>query len=160
MFFQSALNFINKGVLRIINIEKYPQYELYQTILVLYDNIEKLNNFCSKWSIYNILITKAYYSSYHLSILWLEDNPNVNFVIKKREDFKVNERFRTEHQQVQDALIDCGQFKISNDLRSLHKLRKNADYSIYNEITDNDLESAIKYMDYIFSILVKDIMSF
>jgi len=87
----------------IMDITKYPQYELYSFAELLFlkkDDLipEKCNCRC----VYSTIINRCYYSSYLYSLEWLFEK--FGFKPRPPEDFDKNERFITEHKQVRDAL--------------------------------------------------------
>ena len=53
----------------------------------------------------------------------------------------------SEHRQVRDALKDNKKIKASKKLKELHDLRKKADYDLFNPLTNNDLDKAMKNMN-------------
>ena len=134
----------------LINVEKYPQYQLYKFTRKLYANKEVLvPKNCDNRCVYGTIINRCYYSSYLYLTEWLLDK---GFKVKSKEDCDIDDEiFVSEHKQVRDALKDYGESKVSNRLYKLSALRSTADYEPYSELTDDDLNLAMKLMEYIFN---------
>lgn len=131
-----------------MNIEKYPECDLYKTTLKI--NIYKdslIPENCDSRGIYSTIISRAYYSAYSFSSLWLLEKHG--FKPRKPEDFEKDEEFITEHTQVGNALKDYREFLCSNKLFEMKNLRKTADYDIYTPITEKQVDLAIKNMKFI-----------
>lgn len=133
----------------LINVEKYPQYQLYKFTRKLYVNKESLvPENCDNRCVYSTIINRCYYSSYLYLSEWLL---NKGFKVKSKDDCEIDgEIFVSEHKQIRDALKNEGESKISNRLYKLSELRSIADYEPFSDLTDNDLNRAINLMEYIF----------
>lgn len=80
---------------------------------------------------------------------WLLDK--FGFKVKSKEDCEIDgEIFVSEHKQVRDALKDYDESTVSNRLYKLSELRSTADYEPFTDLTDDDLNRAMKLMEYIF----------
>ena len=62
-------------------------------------------------------------------------------------DFTKNEKTISEHKQVRNALFNFNEKKIGSDLTKLFKLRQKADYDPFVDITKNEVNDAINYME-------------
>lgn len=135
-----------------MKIEEYPQYMLYKFTKLLNLNREKFQRpYTGKRAINGTIINRAYYSAYSYALLWLEEH---KFKPKQKWEFELEgENYITEHQQVRDRLNDFNKEKVSQNLYELHKLRKKADYKIYNPLCEEDTRMAMNYMEKIFSEL-------
>lgn len=133
----------------LINVEKYPQYQLYKFTRKLYVNKESLvPENCDNRCVYSTIINRCYYSSYLYLSEWLL---NKGFKVKSKDDCEIDgEIFVSEHKQIRDALKNEGESKISNRLYKLSELRSIADYEPFSDLTDDDLNRAINLMEYIF----------
>lgn len=133
----------------LINVEKYPQYQLYKFTRKLYVNKESLvPENCDNRCVYSTIINRCYYSSYLYLSEWLL---NKGFKVKSKDDCEIDgEIFVSEHKQIRDALKNEGESKISNRLYKLSELRSIADYEPFSVLTDDDLNRAINLMEYIF----------
>lgn len=99
---------------------------------------------------YSTIINRCYYSSYLYLSEWLLDK--FGFKVKSKYDYEIDgEIFVSEHKQIRDALKDYGESVVSNRLYKLSELRGTADYKPLIDLTDDDLNQAIKLMDYIFN---------
>lgn len=132
-----------------INIEKYPECELYRTTLKINDYRDNLiPENCDPRGVYSTIISRAYFSAYSFSLLWLLEEHG--FKPRKPEDFeKDKEEFITEHTQVLIALKDYSEFLCSSKLFEMKDLRKLADYDIYTPISEKQVDLAIKNMRFI-----------
>lgn len=98
---------------------------------------------------YSTIINRCYYSSYLYISEWLLDK--FNFKVKSKEDCDIDgEEFVSEHKQVRDILKEKGKSKISQRLFKLSQLRGTADYNPYDLLSDEDLDNAMRLMEYIF----------
>lgn len=133
----------------LINVEKYPQYQLYKFTRKLYVNKESLvPKNCDNRCVYSTIINRCYYSSYLYLSEWLL---NKGFKVKSKDDCEIDgEIFVSEHKQIRDALKNEGESKISNRLYKLSELRSIADYEPFSDLMDDDLNRAINLMEYIF----------
>ena len=102
----------------LINVEKYPQYQLYKFTRKLYVNKESLvPENCDNRCVYSTIINRCYYSSYLYLSEWLL---NKGFKVKSKDDCEIDgEIFVSEHKQIRDALKNEGESKISNRLYKL-----------------------------------------
>ena len=135
-----------------LKIDKYPQYRLYKFTKLLNINKEKFQKpYTGKRAVNGTIVNRTYYSAYSYALLWLEEH---EFKPKKKWEFEVEgEEYKTEHQQVRDALDELNYHKTSRKLFQLHELRKRADYKMFNPLTDEDVADSIKYMNEIFDEL-------
>lgn len=133
----------------LINVEKYPQYQLYKFTRKLYVNKGSLvPENCDNRCVYSTIINRCYYSSYLYLSEWLL---NKGFKVKSKDDCEIDgEIFVSEHKQIRDALKNEGESKISNRLYKLSELRSIADYEPFSDLMDDDLNRAINLMEYIF----------
>lgn len=133
----------------LINVEKYPQYQLYKFTRKLYVNKESLvPENCDNRCVYSTIINRCYYSSYLYLSEWLL---NKGFKVKSKDDCEIDgEIFVSEHKQIRDALKNESESKISNRLYKLSELKSIADYEPFSDLTDDDLNRAINLMEYIF----------
>ena len=133
----------------LMNIELYPQYQLYLltlNLLMLKEQIIPEN--CDEWCVNATIINRAYYSSLLFCELWLEDVKH--FKPKAPWEFDEDEKRRGEHKQVRDALFDFGQKIAQKELSDLASLRKKADYNPFYDISPKEVNSAIEHMENIF----------
>lgn len=131
------------------NIEKEPAYQLYQFTLFLYRNkdskiFEKYDN----QAIYRTIINRAYYSSYSIVEAWLF-NTQGRCIYSPKQLKQINKPIRSVHSQARKYLEECQNKKVSSKLWELQSLRGKADYSLYPDLTEDDLEQAIELMGYI-----------
>ena len=134
-----------------INIEKYPQYELYKFTKQLYENKEELiPENCDNRCVFSTIINRCYYSAYLYVSLWLQEV--YKFKPLSKEDFGENE-FITEHRQVQYELLEVNQYSVRNKLYDLFNLRKKADYDPFYNISEGELDDAMYLMEQIFKTL-------
>lgn len=98
-----------------MKIDKYPQYRLYKFTKLLNINKEKFQKpYTGKRAVNGTIVNRAYYSAYSYALLWLEEH---EFKPKKKWEFKVEgEEYKTEHQQVRDALDELNYHKTSRKL--------------------------------------------
>ena len=131
-----------------LNIKKSEEYELYRTVLKLNTNRNQLipKGYGSR-GVYSTIISRAYYSAYSFSLMWLIDKHNFKF--RKPYEFDKYEKYITEHTQVSDALKEHKEYKCSDKLVEMKELRKDADYHLNIPITERQVESTIKNMEYI-----------
>lgn len=134
-----------------MNIEKYPQYELYKFTKKLYEIKDKLvPPNCDIRCVLSTIINRCYYSSYLYSSEWLYEK--YEFKPSNKEN-QVDKTFITEHTQVRRKLKDVGKVTVSNNLFKLATLRKKADYEPFQEISKDELEDAVYLMNSIFQNL-------
>ena len=100
---------------------------------------------CAERCINATIINRAYYSSYLLCELWLEDMKKFKTI--KPWNFSENEKTISEHKQIRNALSNYDKDLISFDLKKLFKLRQKADYDPFVDITKNEVNDAINYME-------------
>ncbi len=126
---------------------EYPQYKLYKFTKLLNHNKEKFQKpHTGKRAVNGTIINRAYYSAYSYAHLWLEETHK--FKPKQKWEFEEEEEeYISEHRQVRDALKDNKKIKASKKLKELHDLRKKADYDLFNPLTNNDLDKAMKNMN-------------
>lgn len=137
-----------------INIEKYPQYELYKFTKKLHFNKEKLvPKNCDNRCVFSTIINRCYYSAYLYVSLWLQEVYKFKPLSKK--DFGKDE-FITEHKQVRDKLKNINQHSVEAKLYTLFDLRKKADYEPFQDISEEELDDAIELMEQIFETLKFD----
>ena len=135
-----------------MDIEKYPQYQLYLlTLHMLMLKNQLIPKNCDEWCVNASIINRAYYSAYLYCELWLEDVKN--FKIKKPWDFDDEENQIGEHKQVREALYDFGERKVKTELQKLFFLRRKADYDPFIDITAQEVEDSISHMKKIFDHL-------
>ena len=118
---------------------------LYKFTKLLNLNKKKFQRpYTGKRAVNSTIINRAYYSAYSYALLWLREQ---NFKPKQKWEYEVDgEEFITEHKQVQDYLKKHEKEQTSDDLYNLHELRKKADYKMFNPLTEEDTENAMKYM--------------
>ncbi len=76
------------------------------------------------------------------------------FRIKQKWEYdEKGEEYESEYLQVRNALRDNKKSKANKKLGELHKLRKMADYNLFNPITEENITEALKYMNSIFDEL-------
>ena len=135
-----------------MDIEKYPQYQLYLLTLNLFMLKEQIiPKDCDEWCINATIINRAYYSSYLYCQLWLKEIKN--FKAKAPWEFSKNEKRIGEHKQVRKALYNFGEKKSHKVLKKLASLRKKADYDPFSDISHKELNDAIQHMEEIFKEL-------
>ncbi len=136
-------------MINILKIKNYPQYQLYLFTKLLCENKEDLiPDSCDDRCINSTIINRSYYSAYSYSSLWL--NNKYNFKVKKSWDFiNDNEQYKSEHRQVIDELKYKKQFTCSNKLMECKRIRNIADYEMFHDITDKDVENCFKNMEYV-----------
>ncbi|MBQ2831594.1 hypothetical protein [Methanobrevibacter sp.] len=137
-----------------MDLTKYPQYQLYLLTLKLMNLKNHLiPENCDERCINSTIINRAYFSSYLLSKLWLED-------IKKFKTIPPwnfgDDKPISEHKQIRQALYNFGEKKMKTELSRLSSLRKKADYNPFTEITHEELSAAIFHMENIFNNLKFD----
>ena len=136
----------------IMDIKKYPQFQLYLLTLLMVNLKDQLiPENCDEWCINASIINRAYYSAYLYCALWLEDVKN--FKVKKSWDFNNKEEQIGEHKQVREALFDFGEENMKTELTDLYKLRIKADYNPFVNISPEEVTNAIKHMKKIFNHL-------
>ncbi len=134
-----------------INIEKYPQYELYKFTKKLYETKEELiPEDCDNRCVFSTIINRCYYSAYLYVSLWLHEV--YKFKPLSKEDF-CGDEFITEHRQVQYELAKVNLHSVRNKLYELFDLRKKADYDPFYDISEDELDDAMYLMDQIFIAL-------
>lgn len=148
--FQEMWLFHTNGDL--MDIEKYPQFQLYLLTLqmVMLKN-QLIPENCDEWCVNASIINRAYYSAYLYCKLWLEDVKK--FKVKNPWDFKDDEERIGEHKQVREALKDFGEKTMKTELNNLFKLRQQADYDPFIDITSKDVGDAVHHMEKIFNHL-------
>ena len=136
----------------IMDITKYPQYQLYLlTLLMLNLKNQLIPENCDEWCINASIINRAYYSAYLYCALWLEDVKK--FKVKKPWDFDEEEERIGEHKQVREALHEFGEETIRSELKDLFDLRRKADYEPFIDIDSKEVNDAIHHMEKIFNHL-------
>ena len=129
------------------NIEKEPAYQLYQFTIFLYNN--KDNKFFEKHekqAIYRTIINRTYYSSYSIAEAWLFNNHGIT-ILSPKQLKQENKEYISVHSQVRKHLEDLGHKKITSKLFSLQDLRSKADYELYPNLNEDDIEQAIEIME-------------
>lgn len=135
-----------------MNIEIYPQFQLYLLTLNLFILKEQiLPENCDEWCVNATIINRAYYSSLLYCELWLEDVKK--FKPKAPWEFKDGENRIGEHKQVRKALYRFGQKTTQKELSDLAYLRKKADYDPFSDISTEEVKDAIEDMENIFNHL-------
>lgn len=135
-----------------MDITKYPQFQLYLlTLNLLTFKNQLIPDSCDEWCINSTIINRAYFSSFLLCELWLEDVKHFKPIPIKQ--FADGEERISEHVQVRNALFNFGQKRIEEKLFKLSALRKKADYNPFMYLTPKDVSDAIEYMENIFSHL-------
>ena len=116
----------------IINIEKYPQYELYKFTKQMYFKKDKLiPKNCDNRCVYSTIINRCYYSSYLYASEWLEEKHNFKPLSKWEYG---DDDFVTEHNQVIEKFRYLHLFKVNKYMWDLITLRKKADYEPFSPI--------------------------
>lgn len=138
----------------IINVHESPHCGLFEFSKLLNSRQEELipsgyDNRC----VYSTIINRCYYSSYNYASEWLKKK--YDFVPKKKQDYDDPEKYKSEHKQIQDALTHYNRVDVSNKLRALFILRKQADYYPYNRLTKKQVNDSVENMKYIFKRLPK-----
>ncbi len=132
-----------------MNIEKYPQFQLYLltlNLLILKEQIIPEN--CDEWCVNATIINRAYYSSYLYCELWLKEIKD--FKAKAPWEFSKNKKIMGEHKQIRKALYRFGEEEVQEKLSDLALLRKKADYKPFSNISHEELYDAIENMKEIF----------
>ena len=135
-----------------MNLKKYPQYGLYKFTQLLNLNKEKFQRpYTGKRAVNSTIINRAYYSTYSLAKLWLEER---GFKPKQKWEFEEEgKEYITEHIQVRDCLKEYKKKKASDNLYALHNLRKKADYMLFSPLAEEEIDDALNYMKNIFDEL-------
>ncbi|MDO5841657.1 MAG: hypothetical protein Q4Q24_00115 [Methanobrevibacter ruminantium] len=130
-----------------MNIEKYPQYQLYKFTLLLEENKAMyIKPDIESRAVDGTIINRAYYSAYSYALLWLEEISG--FKLKQKWEYESEgKKYVSEHRQVRDCLIKYEKMKASKNLYELHRLRKKADYKLFNPLTEKEINDSIKYME-------------
>ncbi len=129
-----------------MNIEKFPQYQLYLLtlrMLMLKDMLLPEN--CDERCINSSIINRAYYSAYLYCELWLDYEKK--FKTKHPWEFKDNETRIGEHKQIRNALSSFGEKNMKTELEKLFFLRRKADYEPFIDITPEEVKEAIPHME-------------
>lgn len=135
-----------------MNIELYPQWQLYLLTLNLFMMKEEIRpENCDEWCVNATIVNRAYYSSLLYCELWLEDVKD--FKPKAPWDFKKDEEGMGEHKQVRKALYRFGQKTAQKELSNLASLRNKADYNPFTNISPEEVDEAIEHMERIFKQL-------
>ena len=135
----------------IINIEKYPQFELYKFTKKLNLNKEKMvPKNCDNRCVYSTIINRCYYSSYLYALEWLFEKHGFKPLSKSEWD---DGKFVTEHGQVRLMFKEIEEKDIALSLFKLLNLRKKADYEPFSNISDGELNKAMGIMESIFQNL-------
>lgn len=134
-----------------MDITKYPHYQLYLlTLNLLMLKNQLIPDGCDERCINSTIINRAYFSSFLLSVLWLED-------VKKFKPIPIEylegDDKISEHLQVRNALYNFGEKLVRKDMTKLAILRKKADYDPFCDLTPTDVSNAIDYMEKIFNHL-------
>ncbi len=131
-----------------MNVEKYPQCHLYKFTLLLEDNKAMyVKPDIESRAVDSTIINRAYYSAYSYALLWLEEEIS-GFRLKQKWEYKAEgKEYVSEHRQVRDCLIKYEKMKASKNLYELHRLRKKADYKLFNPLTEEEINNSIKYME-------------
>lgn len=128
-----------------MQIEKYPQFQLYLlTLNLLMLKKQLIPKNCDDWCVNATIINRAYYSAYLYCALWLEYVKNFKTI--SPWDFGDGQKPVGEHKQVRDALFNFGERKIKTELQNLALLRKKADYDPFTDISPKEVENAISHM--------------
>ena len=137
------------------DIEKEPAYQLYQFTLFLYNNRgSAIFEEYDKQAIYRTIINRTYYSSYSMSEAWLLNNHGITIFSPKQLE-QENKPVISSHSQVRKYLEDFGHKTITSKLYELQDLRSKADYELYPNLNEEDLEQAIETMNYIVNKMKK-----
>lgn len=134
-----------------MNINRYPQFELYMLTLHLLRLKDQLvPDGCDSRCINSTIINRAYFSSYLYCLLWLEDIKNFRptSILELGPEERVSE-----HQQVRSALFDFGEKRTKEELSKLANLRRKADYNPFMDITPDEGTDAVHHMEKIFNHL-------
>ena len=135
----------------IINIEKYPQFELYKFTKKLNLNKEKMvPKNCDNRCVYSTIINRCYYSSYLYALEWLFEKHGFKPLSKSEWG---DDDFVTEHKQVRLMFSDLKENNVGISLLNLFYLRKKADYEPFSNISDDELNKAMGIMESIFQNL-------
>ena len=136
----------------IMDITKYPQYQLYLlTLHLLMLKRQLIPDACDERCINATIINRAYYSSYLYCELWLDYVKR--FKVKHPWEFGDDEDEIGEHKQVREALNNFGERKMKFELQKLYFLRRKADYEPFIDITTKEVNDAISHMEKIFNHL-------
>lgn len=136
----------------IMDIKKYPQYQLYLfTLKMLMFKDQLIPKNCDDRCVNASIINRAYYSAYLYCQLWLEDVKK--FKVKAPWKFENKKQIISEHKQVRRALFNFGEKKVKSELTKLSKLRKKADYDPFADISPKEVNDAIEHMKNIFKLL-------
>ncbi len=136
----------------LMNIEKYPQFQLYLltlNLLMLKNKLIPEN--CDERCVNATIINRAYYSSYLYCELWLDYVKNFKTI--SPWDFEDGQDAIGEHKQVRDALYNFGEPNMKTELQDLAILRRKADYDPFLDIEPKEVENAIHHMEKIFNHL-------
>ena len=136
----------------IMDITKYPQFQLYLLTLHIFNLKNQLiPKNCDEWCINASIINRAYYSAYLYCALWLEFMKN--FKVKKPWDYDDEDERIGEHKQIREALHEFGEDTMRSELKDLFTLRSKADYEPFVEIASQEVTDAIHHMEKIFNHL-------
>lgn len=135
-----------------MDITKYPQFELQLlTLNLLKLKSQIIPENCDERCVNATIINRAYFSSYLLCELWLDYEKH--FKTLKPWEFNGSEDRISEHKQVRNALYNIGEKNTESELGKLALLRRKADYEPFIDITSNEVQEAITYMQNIFNHL-------
>ena len=93
------------------------------------------------------IICKSNFIRYLMSLTnaWLFNNYGKNILSPKDLEIE-NKPFISVHSQVRKYLEELGHKRISSKLFELQNLRSKADYSLYPNLNEDDLEQAVETM--------------
>ena len=135
-----------------MDITKYPQFHLYLlTLHMLTMKNQLLPQNCDMRCVNATLINRSYYSAYLYCTLWLEDTKRFKPVSSWQ--FGEDERKISKHQQIRNALYNFNEPQMGSKLDQLFDLRFKADYEPFIDITPEEVNKAIKHIEYIFNNL-------
>lgn len=136
----------------IINKFESPICELFEfTKLLNSKQNELIPEGYGERCIYGTIINRCYYSSYNYTSEWLKNK--YDFVPLKPHEFDNPKDYKSPHKQVQNELTNHNKIDVSNKLRSILILRKEADYPPLNRLTLKQVNNCIADMEYIFKRL-------
>ena len=136
-----------------MNLKEYPQYKLFKFTSLLNEKKRQFQNpDTGERAVNSTIISRAYYSAYSYTCLWLEDQHDFKF--KQKWEFKEEgKEYISEHAQVRIKLEELNCFKVKDNLYELFKLREKADYSMNIPLTEKNIKESLYHMELIFNEL-------
>jgi len=120
-------------------------FELFNRLIVTLENLEKRERNLLQEALQRTLISRYYYARFNwIRALYLQEYPEDKEKLVLENENNASKKRSGNHHVILRILLEKNfyAYNLTKLLRSLHELRKTADYDVYNELSTDILDRA------------------